>query len=269
LRVQVEAAGLSEGEPDRDALEQRAQVLLTEHEASWTAELRPLVRTYRYELGLIGEVELEPTQVPEHLEQVLRLAPVAQLAVPITGYFDVRTVIRSPGFARVRRLRLTGGRMGGAGARILAESPTVAQLQALLLRGQSLGQSGVQALAGSRYLGNLQHLDLTENSLSGSAVPILVSSPYLPWLTRLLLAQNLLQDSDVRALANSSQLSALRELDLSGNRGITNESMEALSRSPLLGRLHWLKVSDTQVTSLGLRHLRLAARARPELILEG
>jgi uncharacterized protein (TIGR02996 family) len=268
IRVLVEHGRRAADNPGRSVLWERAGAILAAHEAEWTAALRPLVLSYRIGRGLIDEVEVELRRFTENGEELLRLAPAAALRVPITGWKDVKELVRCRWLLRVRRLTLPGGRMGGAGARILAESPHIANLKELSLPDQSLGQPGTQALAGSRYVAGLEVLDLSDNNLARSAVPLLASSPYLPRLRRLVLASNLLGDSDVRALANSPHLQELRELDLSGNE-ITNEGVEALAASPLLARLRRLDVSCNQVSQRGVSLLRYSPLASPELVVRG
>jgi uncharacterized protein (TIGR02996 family) len=236
IRVQVEHDRLGAADPARAELDRRAREILAEHEAAWVAPVRPFAVGWAFARGLLDEVEIEVARFVESADEVLRAAPVAGLRIRIDGWEGVRALTGCRRLRQVRRLTLVGGRMGGAGTRILAESPHVGGLKALALPDQSLGQPGAQALAGSRYLGALEVLDLTGNNLARSAVPILVSSANLPRLRRLVLAHNLLQDSDARALANSPHLQELRELDLSGN-GITREGVDAILRSPLGKRL--------------------------------
>ncbi|MCE9562760.1 MAG: TIGR02996 domain-containing protein [Planctomycetes bacterium] len=236
IRVQIERCNLETADPARLPLDQRIQAILGECEAAWTASLRPLAVRWQFARGLIDEVEIELERFVENADEVLRAAPVAGLRIRVDGWEDVRTLIGCGRLRQVCRLTLTDGRMGAAGARILAESPQVAGLRSLALPGQSLGQPGLQALLGSRYLTELEALDLSGNSLARSAIPFLASSTNLPRLRRLNLAHNLLQDSDARALANSSQLHELRELDITGN-GITREGIGAILNSPLGARL--------------------------------
>jgi len=252
IRVQVERDRLPPADPAWARLDARAQAILGEHEAAWTAALRPLVVGWKYEFvrGLIDEVELDAAQFAGHADAVLAAAPTAALRVHVDGWQGVQTLVRCKQLSQVRRLVLLSplpsrslglDRLGRAGARVLAESPNIANLKSLSLAGHSLGQPGVQALAGSRYLKNLESLDLTDNNLAGSAVPILASSPNLPRLRRLVLANNRLTDSDARSLAQAPHFPELRELDLSGN-GITREGASALRQSPMRAKLRLLAV---------------------------
>jgi uncharacterized protein (TIGR02996 family) len=236
LRVQIEHDRLGQAGPAREQLDQRAKEILGEHEATWTAELRPWVLRWEFVRGLIDEIEVEVDRFVLHAEKILRFAVTSSFRIHVDGWEGVRTLVGCKQLRQLRRLTLLGDRMGGAGARILAESPQVASLKSLGLPGQSLGQPGAVALAGSRYLTRLESLDLNNNNLAGSAIPFLASSANLPRLRRLILANNLLRDSDARALANSPHLQELRELDLSGN-GITREGIDAILGSPLGKRL--------------------------------
>jgi uncharacterized protein (TIGR02996 family) len=264
VRVQVRLARLAADDPARGPLEQREGELLDEHRAAWLGPIAALVTAHEFVLGLLDNVAVTAATFCVHAEVLLRTAPAATWRIAAPGWADVREVVRCGQLPRVRRLALVDGRIGGAGARILAESSTIANLRELTVSGQSLGQPGVQALAGSAYLRGLQALDLSSNNLSRSSIPILVSSTNLPGLRKLNLGRNLLGNSDARALASAKHWPHLRELDLSGN-AIDNEGAEALASSGLLRQLVRLDLYETGVSAIGARKLAQSPHARPEL----
>jgi uncharacterized protein (TIGR02996 family) len=265
IRVQIRLSKLDADEPEHVALSLREQELIEAHCAEWVAAtVGKLTVTRAWVRGMLDEVLVRAAVFCAEAEALLRAAPTARWRVMAEDWSAVRDLVRCPQFPRLRRLALVGGRIAGAGARILAESRGVSGLRELDLRGNSLGQPGTQALAMSGYLRELRALDLSENNLSRSSIPILVSSSNLPGLRRLSLGRNLLGNSDVRAIATAKHWPNLRELDLSGN-AIDNEGAEALAASPLMRQLVRIDLFDTDVTMTGARKLGQAREARPEL----
>jgi uncharacterized protein (TIGR02996 family) len=263
IRVQIQRARLPSDAAAWAALRRREQELLAAHEEEWLAPIAKLAVGHEFIRGLLDDVLTDAETFCQNAELLLNAAPTAAWIISAEDYVAVRAVVRCEHFPRLRRLALRG-RMGGAGARILAESRHVACLRELEVRGNSLGQPGVQALAGSAYLGDLRALGLRDNNLSRSCVPILASSTNLPVLRKLDLSRNLLGNSDARSIATAKHWPQLRELDLSGN-AIDNEGAEALAASPLLRQLVRLDLCDTGVSAIGARKILQSPHARREL----
>ncbi len=82
----------------------------------------------------------------------------------------------SPHLATLRRLDLTGNRIGPDGARALAASPYLEGLRELGLNGNSLGADGAAALAAAPWLAGLEQLEVAGNGLTADDVGRLLAA---------------------------------------------------------------------------------------------
>ena len=95
----------------------------------------------------------------------------------------------------------------------LADCPQLAQLRRLDLTGCRIGVYGAKALAASPFLGQLRELILSKNDLGNEGLLTIAAAPWFADLTVLKLAGNNLGQPDSLA-----KCVGLRELDLSKNR---------------------------------------------------
>lgn len=93
----------------------------------------------------------------------------------------------------------------------LARCPHLAGVRRLDLSGNRIGVDGVRALAGSPYLAGLRELDLSGNDLGPDGAAVLAAAPWFRQLTGVSLADNRLGTADLPALH------PLDWLDLSDN----------------------------------------------------
>ncbi|MDB5308671.1 MAG: hypothetical protein JWO38_2873 [Gemmataceae bacterium] len=98
----------------------------------------------------------------------------------------------------------------------LARCPHLANLRRLDLTGNRIGPAGVGELAGSTYLDGLREFELSGNDLRSNGAVALRTAPWLPNLTALGLADNRLGAADVQTLL-ATRVAELVALDLSGN----------------------------------------------------
>ncbi len=140
------------------------------------------------------------------------------------GDAGVVAVVASMTFARLRALRLAGNRVGDAGVAALAGSGLFARVMKanprLELRANTIGTAGAAALASCAALAGCTALDLSNNYLGDSGVAALLRSPHLDRLKTLRLGRNQLSDAGVIACGKHFDrlFAHLRHLDLSGNR---------------------------------------------------
>jgi hypothetical protein len=149
----------------------------------------------------------------------------------------VRELAACPHLARLRRLDLTGNRIGPDGARVLAESPHLGGLRELGLNGNAIGADGAAALAAAPWLAGLGRLEVAENGLSAGDV------------ARLLDAVPRLETVDVsgNAMEDVAELLRFREVMASsiGARSVSDEIARPVAHAP------------GSVRSLDLRHNRI------------
>jgi uncharacterized protein (TIGR02996 family) len=191
----------------------------------------------------------------------------------------------SSNLAGLRRLVLSGNKIGNKGIAALAESPHVAGLRSLVLHDNRIGGPGAAALAGSPHLSGLGSLELGNNPIGDRGVAALIASPYLTGLwnfdlmecgigarglrglpsssawrnvENLMLDQNRLGDAGVQFVADAL-LSALRRLGLCQNQ-VGDRGAEALARSPHLTGLVQLDLWQNDIGTAGARALLALSR---------
>src|SRR5438094_940088 len=81
-------ARLDLNDPAPGSLMEQSRVILLDEEKGWTADLRPIVLSYQYVRGLIDQVGIEASRFAEHADELLRLAPTAELRVRVLGWQD-------------------------------------------------------------------------------------------------------------------------------------------------------------------------------------
>src|SRR5438270_2655126 len=81
IRVQIERARLADNDARQWDLAEREQQLLAEHEANWTAPLRPFVRRCGLRRGFVEEITVKAQLLVYHAQTIFHLAPVRHLAV--------------------------------------------------------------------------------------------------------------------------------------------------------------------------------------------
>jgi hypothetical protein len=133
------------------------------------------------------------------------------------GPAGARIIANWPGLARLRSLSLGGTGIGTAGLRLLLASPNVGELVNLELQANDIGAEGAAALAASPSVGRVQHLDLGNNYLLDEGVIALAESPHLANLKTLKLWFTAVGSEGAAALAQSRYMKQLEELDLSAN----------------------------------------------------
>jgi Ran GTPase-activating protein (RanGAP) involved in mRNA processing and transport len=163
------------------------------------------------------------------------------------GESDIVAIADSPRLGNLRRLLLSGNRLGKRGGRALLDSPHLNQIVAL-----SLGQAGLKAadvarLAERPASAALVSLDLADNKLGADSARALAGSPHVRELAHLSLSHSALGQEGMEAVL---ALPGLRRLELAGCE-LGPVAVEALARSPALARLTMLDLSANRVGARG------------------
>ncbi len=162
-----------------------------------------------------------------------------------TGYYDDPT-LGGPGaaqvagakLARVRRLDLTGQRVGADGiAAIVASMPALAELEVRHCEITHVGP--LAALAGAPIV----RLDLSDNTLGNAAAIRLAEAPRFARLESLAMALCEMRAPGLAAIAGAPWWSTLQSLDVSRN-ALGVDGMLALVEAAPPGRLHALSLAD-------------------------
>jgi uncharacterized protein (TIGR02996 family) len=292
IRVQCRLAALDEDDPQRRELQRQEYELLAEHGGAWAAAFVGQVGGWRFRRGFVEWVKAEPAAFAKAAKW-MAAAPVDEVDVRPRGLDEAGKLFASPQLRRVRRLDLDHAKLGDEGVSMLASSPNVANLTHLSLRFTGVGREGLLGLARSPQLRSLRSLDVEANwrTLRASDFTDFVSACTLPALERFawdtavgpdgfralaasplgrrLTASNL-KVADVAPegpaiLADPAAFPRLSELTLRDAPADVDPApvLEALSASPLLGRLTSLALVNAKVSKAAVRALARAGRPGP------
>ena len=215
IRLQLNAAALPEGNPERATLDKQATKLLAAHCAEWEKPLRDLgVTEVGWERGFPSGVTIPAGRFITDGGRIIATAPITGATVSGLDTGQVAEFAASPHLKNLTRLDLWNNQIGDAGVQALAASPHLSNLTQLYLAGNQIGDAGAQALAASPHLSNLTHLNLWDTQITGAGARAPAASPHLSNLTQLYLAGNQIGDAGAQALAASPHLSNLTHLNL-------------------------------------------------------
>ncbi|MBN9119669.1 MAG: TIGR02996 domain-containing protein [Planctomycetes bacterium] len=264
IRVQVELAGLPEGDPRRNALEDREHELLAEHECDWLGVApgdADELTEWAFARGFVEEVAASPyfmrepgadlcaahpvrrwrvqsgqDNMPEDLKEAGQRGWFARLeAVDLSGWYtalgELSGFLGRSNFGRLRELDLTQRPGLDALPDLLEFAPFRDQLKVLRCGGEMYGEGGRLDVAELlRALGagcRLEELGAPGALLMADDVRDLLAAPACSQLTSLDLRYNEIAPDGWNAFHSAA--CRLRELDIS------NTPLGAISLDRLLG----------------------------------
>lgn len=137
---------------------------------TWAGRIHEVAESYRYQLGMIGTVTIAGDRFVAHASEILRLAPLLQVALipPI----DIEALCRVPELARLHGLWINGKeQLGDREAIMLAGCAYLRNLE-MANWGGNIGDAGCAAIASSPHLRNIKFVDLTANPCEHSLTSI-------------------------------------------------------------------------------------------------
>ena len=267
IRLQLDAAALPEGNPQRTSLNEQANTLLAAHRPEWERPLRDLgVTEVGWERGFPSRITIPAGRFITDGGRIIATAPITGATVSDLITNQVANFAASPHLKNLTHLDLGWNNIRDAGAQALAASPHLTNLTRLHLAGNQIGDAGAQALADSSQIKNLTRLDLGVNWIGDIGARSLAGNPHLKNLTRLELGANRIGAAGAQALAGSLHLKNLTHLSLRRNQ-IGDIGAQALAGSPHLSSLSHLDLAGNQIGERVLaqiaRTIAGRARARP------
>lgn len=198
IRSQVQAH-LSGASPERDGSTSDCGSAMptvnTDRFAPWAA------RDFVVRRGFVEGMSLSGRAFISAGGALFRLAPLREVRlVAVQPFLD--ELARCPHLAGVRRLDLSGNRIGSAGARSLAGSHRLDRLSELVLSGNDLGTDGIAAVAGASWLPRLRVLEAADNRLGPRELEVLLSAE-VKGLVELDLSRNPLGPEGAKVLISS------------------------------------------------------------------
>jgi uncharacterized protein (TIGR02996 family) len=188
IQIDVRLPLLDDGPLKRD-LEKRRRELLSAHAVAWLGPLMDLVRSWRWERGMLHvEARLDRLGSGEGLEAIragaFEWVEGLRLEVAVRSPHDLRLAER---LARLPALDLGGNDLRTTGLRYLLHvgGPNLAGLRWLGLANNRIEHGGIEALADCPHLARLTRLDLSGNAINDRAARALIESPHLHRLRHL------------------------------------------------------------------------------------
>lgn len=253
IRVQVELANLSIGEPARLELEERQEALLDAYAEDWLSPLRALgaegVSRRCFERGLIERVVMTVKNFLVQGAELCTLAPALHRLELRQAKDRIGQLCERPLPPQITSLDLGCCGLRGAAFDGVWRAPWTGQLTELRLQINHLEDQGIGNLVKASWP-KLRKLFLGNNKIGPSGVEILSRSNMVIQLETLGLSLNAIQDLGAQRLVQSSLLANLKELDLS-SCGIGQTGAHSLSRSIHLVRLERLVLRGNPLTSSG------------------
>jgi uncharacterized protein (TIGR02996 family) len=168
IRVQIQLAGMTGGEPDYEETRQREQLLLRRWEQEWLGPVRPLLKGWTFRRGFVEEVTLTAPRFLAHAEVLLSREPVCRVRF-LQAASHIGALAGCPLLARLYSLDFSYSYLNDAAVQLLAASPYLAGLEELILDHNFIRSAGGEALTRASQLFNLALLDLRSNHIASAA----------------------------------------------------------------------------------------------------
>jgi uncharacterized protein (TIGR02996 family) len=200
IRLQIAAAHLPEGSPQRKALDTQARGLFSPDNDCWLGPLRRLTTNTVHSRGFPEGLTVLHEVFLDHAGEILAAAPVRgvflrRVRLPLIG-----RLAAMPELARVPELGLWHDGLSERSAELLAASPHLSGVRSLNLGSNRIRDRGARAVAASPHLGGLRELDLSDNRIGPEGALALASSTGLGRLEVLDLRGNALGTDAERQL---------------------------------------------------------------------
>lgn len=199
---------------------------------------------------------------------------------------DIAAIAKQPLLRQLRYLSVRRNAIRTPAALALAETDALANLRYLDLADNLLGDEGLRAFLHSTHLPNLTNLDLRNNQLKSDGLYALVNSALITQLRGLQVVVGAhskawpyvfingaaleMLDLQGSVLGDQGAIALLREApppNLTGlglnNTHITDATVNALVRCPVVGQLSELRVRHNQIAAAGAKALQKLAATYP------
>jgi len=176
---------------------------------------------------------------------------------PVIRAAGMEALMRWPGLATVRSLKLHGNDLSRDGLRALLRSTHTGALKELSLRDSRLDAQSIAELATAQPLLRLETLDLGENILKNVGAEYVALAPCLSELKSLKLDRCEVSMTGAQLFAKKALfLGGLRQLDISHNYFGWNGLVSLLERRP--AALHSLQMRDNNLSDKGAEILAIS-----------
>jgi len=252
IRLEVESEHLQDGSPEKDAMNERVNELLTDYHDGWAVPLQELglsMGAYGWtilylERGMTETLWIDaPGVLPEQADRLFALAPaVHEIRILPEAKIDIAALARCPYLRQIEILDLCDLDLNADAVGVFLASPHLTKLRNLEIGSNSLGRAGAKHLARCPALSRIEKLGVHACKFTDRATPDLAKL-VMPRLTDLNLSFNAFGSEGLPALLAGRLLANVKTLDLS-SCDLGPEGFELLARSPLLAKLTELDLSN-------------------------
>jgi uncharacterized protein (TIGR02996 family) len=190
IQLSCKAAKLTRFSPEEQELSAQLAKLERKHAKDFLAPVRPFLRSWSFERGLLARLETDAQLFMQAADAVADRAPRATLILVGLKTKNAPGLADTP-LGRFERVILDSNRIDDAGAVALAGSPRLSGLEHLNLRYNLFGDEGIRAFATSPNVATLRSLTMVgfSSSKGGAAsvetLRLLLACDGLPHLEEL------------------------------------------------------------------------------------
>lgn len=253
IRVQVQLANMTPGEPERRELELREEELLADYADAWLEPLREFgaqgLSVRCLQRGLIERVRITAAAWLENAAELCRVAPALHCVELRALPTELRQLMATELPEQITSVDLSSNRIERIhGQDLLGVSSWPDRLQELSLAFNRIHMDDLVSLR-VRCWRKLKRLDLSMNKISALGIERAAMAgpePTFPELKTLLLVGNPLKDDGLRQVFEALDSPELEELDLAASE-ITSVGVRWLVDRLLLGKLKKLSLRGNRL----------------------
>lgn len=241
IQLACKAGQLVRHSPEWLELSTRLDKLEKKYAKDWLAPIRPFIRSWEFDRGLLSLLQCDAQLFAEAGEAIALRSPRA--AINLVGLKKSNTSLAAAPLGAFQRVNLDSQRVDAAMMTALAASASIAGVEEWNLSENQFGDAGLEAIANSPNFAACTFLDLKDlrPSFTAPAVRSLLASKKLPKLTQLKLG---LSGPGLASVFDGCQLS-LTFLQLSIAGPVSPEDLLAIAQASSLKGLQSLVVQQT------------------------
>ncbi len=254
IQVSCEIAPVDYNDARYDGLRAKLEKLEKKHAKAWLEPIRPFIRSWSFERGLLSRVTCDAALFIEAAEAIAQRGPRAYIELTGLKKKDIAALAKTP-LGAFGHVNLSSQRIDDHGMALIAASSTIAGAPSWDLGYNAFGDDGLVSLATSPHFASVETLRMSAFKLQFTArgIGALLASPHLGKLRELAVSVDSPRDAFAECTLSLESLSLVVG-------AFTNAHAEALASAPSLAKLTYLAIQQSGNTPLeldddGVKHL--------------
>jgi len=157
IEVSCKLAPLDFDDPTYDETQAKADKLEKKHAKAWLEPIRPFIRSWAFERGMISRVTCDAALFTQAADAIALRAPRAMIELTGLKKKDVAALAKTP-LGAFDTIGLDSQRIEDEGMKLIAASPTIAGASRWLLGYNAFGDDGIRAIAASPHFASAESL---------------------------------------------------------------------------------------------------------------